>query len=280
MPTTYAHWRFGADCIEKMPDNLKEIIIKHRDCFDLGVHGPDIFFYDLTHSEVSAYGSNMHTKPGREFFEKCKEVLESHEEKDAMMAYMLGFLSHFTLDSTCHGYVDRKKEFTGISHNLVESQWDRHVMELDGKKPNLVDRAESLKPNEFNAKVISYFHPLDQETILRTTKAQHTIIKLLNCKNIGKEKFFKTILHKIGMNDFADLFIGFEEIDACKDSNLRLDKLRQKALLLYPKLLKNLMEYIEGKKKLDKYFEHDFEPWPDYKDIKVLSYEEELKYKV
>lgn len=280
MPTTYAHWRFGAKCIEKMPKNLQTIIHENRDIYNLGVHGPDILFYDLFNSKVTKYGDQMHNIPAGEFFAKCKKVFNTHEEKAQMLAYIMGFLTHFTLDSTCHGYVDRKKEVAGISHNLIEAQWDRHVMELDNRIPYLVDRAESLRPNKKNTQVISYFYPYDKKTILKTCKAQHTVIHALNCISIKKENFLKKVLNSIKKYDYVDLFIGFEEKEECRDSNLRLDKLCNKALKQYPKLMKNLLNYLNDKEELIDYFDHDFAPWPDYKKIEVLSYKQELKYKV
>ena len=282
MPTTYAHWAFGRECIELMPKDMQRIVNEHRDIFNIGVHGPDIFFYDLLHSDVTKYGSGMHFIPAKEFFSKCKEVLLSHKknEREEMLSYVLGFLSHFTLDSTVHGYVDRKKEVSKISHNYIESQWDRHVMELDNRKPNLVDRAESLKPNKNIAKAISYFFPFDEKVILRTCRWQRFIVYMTNAITPLKQNIFQKILHKIGKPDYADLFIGFEEDNICKDSNLRLDKLENKALKQYSKLLKNFLNYIDDKEKLIKYFDHDFSDWPDYKEIPVLSYKKELTYKV
>ena len=52
MPTTYTHWRFGQECIDVLPDELKKIVNDHRDLYDIGVHGPDIFFYDQLHKDV------------------------------------------------------------------------------------------------------------------------------------------------------------------------------------------------------------------------------------
>ena len=280
MPTVYAHWSFGTDCIQKMPANLQKMVNNHRDIFDLGVHGPDIFFYDLTHKDVCEYGSDLHHLPAKKFFENCKQVYKQSKEKDEVLTYILGFLTHFVLDSTCHSYVDRKKEFTGITHNKVEAQWDRHLIVQDKRIFNLVDRAESLKPNTENARILSYFYPYDEKTILRTTNNQRRIIKVLNCMYETKEKILKTVLHDLGLHDYADLFIGFREEETCEDSNLRLDKLRTKALALYLKLMNNLLAYLKGKEKLNKYFDHTFEAWENYKDIPILNYEDELKYKV
>ena len=280
MPATYAHWRFGCDCIEKMPTELQDIIKQHRDIYDLGVHGPDILFYDLAHKDILNIGYKMHKEPARNFFEKSKDIYKESEDKDATLAYLLGFLSHFVLDSSCHGYVERKKEFTGITHSLVESQWDRHLIVSDKRVANLVDRAESLKPNKQNAKVISQFFPCNEKEILRSTKAQRMIITLLNCMYETKQKILREVLFALGLNDYADLFIGFKEEETCEDSNLRLDKLKAKAIKLYPKLLNNYLAYLKGKEKLIKYFDHTFDQWNDYKDIPILSYEDELNYKV
>ncbi len=280
MPATYAHWRFGEDCFQIMPDDIKKIVNDNRDIFNLGVHGPDIFFYDLTHKNITSYGSKMHKLAAMDFFKNSKDIINNHEEKEQMLAYMLGFLSHFTLDSTCHSYVERKREFANISHNYVESAWERHVIELDGRTPNLVDRAESLRPNKDIAKVISYFFPFNQKEILRTTKCQHSIIYMLNCISIRKDKFLRTLLTKLGLSDFADLLIGFEEVEICKDSNLRLDKLRKKALKQYEKLLNNYLAYLKEDKKLTTYFNKTFDRDENYQDIQVLDYDEELKYKV
>ena len=279
MPTTYAHWRFGCDCIETLPENLKEVVHKYRELFDIGVHGPDVFFYDLRHSDVVRYGYQTHFQPAREFFERAVKVYkENEEDKEAMLAYLLGFLSHFALDSQCHGYVDRKKEVSGISHNKVESEYDAHLMRLDGKKINRVKRAASLKPSEFTGRIMARFFPFDKETMYRTVRWQRMLIGALVCRtNLKRNLAYKTLerLHKL---DYRDLLVMTKELDIAKDSNLRLDKLKAFALRVYPELVEDLMNAIEEDKELPEYFDHNFEMWSDYKEIPILSYEEELEY--
>ncbi|MBQ3295768.1 MAG: zinc dependent phospholipase C family protein [Erysipelotrichaceae bacterium] len=279
MPTTYAHWRFGCDCIETLPQNLKDIVNDHRELFDIGVHGPDIFFYDLNHSEVAKYGNAMHNRPARDFFERAINVYkENDSDKDAMLAYMLGFLSHFALDSQCHGYVDRKKEVSGLSHNKVESEYDGHLMRLDGKPVNLVKRAESLKPDKFTARIMARFFPFDAKTMLRTTKRHHMIIAALVCKADLKRNSLGKVFRMLKLNDYKDLLVMPEELDICKDSNIRLDKLKENALKIYPELVNDLMNAIDNNVELPPYFDHDFEKWPDYQQIPILPYNEELEY--
>ena len=280
MPTTYAHWRFGCDCIETLPQNLKEIVHSHRELFDLGVHGPDIFFYDLRHHDVVSFGYKTHNLGARDFFERAVKAYKKYDDhKEEMLAYLLGFLSHFSLDSQCHGYIDRKKEISGLTHNKIESEYDGHLMRQDGKAVNRVNRAESLKPNKFTAGIMARFFPFSEKIILRTTRMQHMIIKALVCKSSLKRNALYRAMEKRKMIDYRDLLVMPEEMYECKDSNLRIDKLKAYALEIYPKLVEDLMNAIENDVKLPDYFDHNFEPWEDYKEIPVLPLNEELEYK-
>ena len=42
MPSTYAHRRFGADVLERLPAELQEKIAPYRELYDIGLHGPDL----------------------------------------------------------------------------------------------------------------------------------------------------------------------------------------------------------------------------------------------
>lgn len=280
MATTYAHWYFGGLCLETLPKNLQKVVNQHREIYDLAVHGPDIFFYDLPHSKVMKYGYQLHNIPVSVFLTNAKEVYDQNGCKDEMMAYLLGFLTHFTLDSSVHSYVEAKRETCNISHNEVESQWDRHIMLVDGRQPNLVDRSESLKPNMKIASVISLFYQYNSYAVYRTLKWQVAIIRLTNAISIKKQEFLQKLCHKLHADNYADLFIDFNEHEICKDSNIRLDKLMDNALKLYPKLVNNFIKFLNDEQDLQKYFDHDLEAWPDYKKTKVLSYDDELNYRI
>ena len=43
---------------------------------------------------------------GEVFFTRARTVVENAPDKDAALAYALGFVCHFALDSTCHPYVE------------------------------------------------------------------------------------------------------------------------------------------------------------------------------
>ena len=73
MPSTYAHRRFGADVLERLPAELQEKIAPYRELYDIGLHGPDLLFYyhAAKSTPVSALGNAMHEQPGAVFFERA-----------------------------------------------------------------------------------------------------------------------------------------------------------------------------------------------------------------
>lgn len=281
MPTTYAHYYFGNQVIDILPLDYQRIIKENRDIYNFGVHGPDIFFYyhGYKNNDVVSFAYQMHNIPGKIFFQRCKEEYKNHPEKDMMMSYILGFLTHYTFDSVAHSYVERKREYSKISHNKVEAEYDRYLIIKNGYSPIKFDRTKSLKPNKEISKVMSYFFDYDENILYQSTKWQVLLLKTLSAKNNLKRNFLNSVLDFAKISeDVKDLIIGEYEDPICADSNLRMDKLRVKALELYPILFNNLINFFEDKEELIEYFDHDFDRWPNYNELPVLSYEEEKNY--
>ena len=277
MPTTYAHWRFGVDCIETLPEELKEVINHHRDLFDFGVHGPDIFYYDLAHNELVDFGNELHHKPAKEFFEHCIEVYrENSDNKEAMLSYILGFLSHYALDSQCHGYINKKGRVSKLSHNKIEAEYDAHMIKQDGRSIDRTDRVASLKPSRNVANIVARFFPFSGREIYRTCVMQKILLSGLNCQSDLKRSLLSKTLEAMKKYDHRDLIVRKQELEGCRDSNLRTDKLRAYALEVYPLLVRNFMDALKNGSPLCSYFENDFDSYGE--EIPVLSYEEELNY--
>ena len=87
MPTTYAHWRFGNVSLNSLDEKYKTIINKYRSLFDIGVHGPDIFFYynALKHNDVNRYGSRMHDTSMKQLLEGFRKVYQKAENREASL---------------------------------------------------------------------------------------------------------------------------------------------------------------------------------------------------
>ena len=283
MPTTYAHWRFGDKCIRMLPDDLQNIILNNRAIFDYGVHGPDIFFYYncLKHNEVNRYGSAMHDIPYKDTLAQIKENFKKTENKDMALSYLLGFTCHFTLDSYCHGFIEKVDETMPYSHGKIESQFDRYLLIKDGFNPVTKSVTDMFHPDEKMAKVISgLFNKFDEDIIYKTLKDQKLYLNLLKDNSDIKRFFLTTAMDIAKVPSFKDLLITRENVEELKPINIRLNKYFDMALKHYPVLADSLIGYLSDKNELTTYFKHNFSFKEDYRNLEILPLDEELKYKV
>lgn len=44
MPANYAHYRFGVKAIPLLPAEMQRTVRRFRRLYDMGLHGPDLFF--------------------------------------------------------------------------------------------------------------------------------------------------------------------------------------------------------------------------------------------
>ena len=285
MPATYAHYRFGQRCIDVLPDSIKELVEANRQLFDIGVHGPDIlFYYEAYHSNrVNRIGFGMHEKLASDFFKKARLAYASSSyDKKRMMAYLLGFVSHFTLDYMSHSYVEAKEYYSHVSHTEIETQNDRHLMIIDGHDPLSYDTVQHIIPSKDNAEVIhEFFKELSVNDIHTSLKSMVFFIHLLTCPNRFKRGFVFSGMKLIGVYDkLHEQVVSVEADPNCEDSNLRLDKLADKALPLFARLANNLFAFLNGQSDLDDIFNHTFGAQDNWKNIPVLTVEREKEYEI
>ncbi len=284
MPAAYAHFQFGQECLKCLDGEDYRIVKKHKNLYNYGVQGPDLLFYSFFRGggKVFKKGMGMHTIPGKEIFSDVKTtMLAGQANNEEFLAYVLGFLSHYTLDSSCHSYIERKKEVSDISHNLIESQYDAHLMRRNGvDRPSIYPRAYLMEPDKIDARIISMFYKLPAKTIYKCMKGQRTALNLFSIESPWKRKILTDILRKYKPSvHYNDLLCDDEELDGAKDSNLRLDKIRKIALSCYQDLYKNFKLYLSKGLDLVPYFDNCMDKWPNYREIPVLSLAEEMECK-
>ena len=141
--------RFGADVLALLPDGLRQTLEQHRELYDMGLHGPDLMFYykALQTNPVNRLGNAMHEEKGEVFFTRARAVVEHAADKDAALAYALGFVCHFALDSTCHPYVEAYVRESGVSHCEIETEFDNALLREDGYDPMKFFTASHIKPS-------------------------------------------------------------------------------------------------------------------------------------
>lgn len=111
MPGFAVHYLFGEDLLKNYKENyLKRCISKHIEIYNMGLQGPDMFFYFFLSPLLYKrnIGSIMHTKDVGRFklnFIKSLDEIDDKEKKVIAISYFAGFLGHCTLDKICHPYV-------------------------------------------------------------------------------------------------------------------------------------------------------------------------------
>ncbi len=152
MPSLYAHNLYGRLVARQTTPFLRQLLRQHYRAFAIGCQGPDILFFHqpLKGSAVSALGNTIHNAPASDFIGKgasylCQPAdvlaLQRMEQKNASWskanayAYLLGFLCHYALDSTCHPYINRVVETIPFDHVEMETEFERYLLLKNGEDP-------------------------------------------------------------------------------------------------------------------------------------------------
>lgn len=136
MPSNYAHFRFGALALEAMEPRQRRCASLFRQLYDVGQHGPDLFFYDnpFWGKEGTRLGKAFHGQTGQEFFTNACAAWKA-APSDAGRAYLYGLLGHYCLDSVSHPRVWELHNSGAVRHAELETDFDRLLLRKDGRLP-------------------------------------------------------------------------------------------------------------------------------------------------
>lgn len=278
MPTTYTHYAFGQAVRDLLPHEWQSCVDAHRDVYNFGVHGPDLLFYyhPLKANEINRLGGAIHRQPGSVFFSKAKNILRSTQneaEKQARFAYILGFYTHFLLDATCHTFVEAHVLRAGVSHNKIEAEYDAHLLRKEGKEPTMEDRSTLLCANAEATESIAPFFGLTKDVMQEVLTGQVKTLHLLYSPSGIKRGLIRGLVSLFHIKgNFGDLFLDKEEDPRCSASNIRLDALREEALVRAKILLPGFLAFLQDEGELDAFFARHFE------EVRTPSGELDLHY--
>lgn len=223
MPSTVTHSYFGKDLYEVLPSNITSKIDLNR--VKMFSNSADSFmFYNLLSFKR---GKNMrrfqyyfHTHKTNEFFINLLNFVRLHNIDDVdTYSFIVGFISHYVLDSTIHPYVIyktgffNKKDKRTYKYNNIH-----HFMEvfLDN---DLIKRRENINPYKFNISKFCFDtkkrFSMDLENTIdyafyntfnitgmskiyyKSLKQMSTFIKLFRRDRFGIKKFFYKLIDTI-----------------------------------------------------------------------------------
>lgn len=158
MPGFTTHYIIGMKSLGDFPaGNFQELLKRHRFIFQLGLQGPDIFFYNIPlvrHRNHRNIGVFMHEAHIGRFF-RCAlfsiDALSDPEQREQALAYLAGYICHYVGDSVIHPYVYARighdPKLRGSAKGLTQSLHCQLENDIDAI---LLYRYKQKKPSEFN----------------------------------------------------------------------------------------------------------------------------------
>ncbi len=260
MPSVYAHYRFGVQILPALPADVRGAIYRNRSLFDLGLQGPDVFWFykPFQKSEISKLARKFHYETGRVFFSRACDAVR-HDESEGRLAYLYGLLGHYCLDSLCHPYVHEHTDQGPISHNALESEFERHLLALDGcKNPPAYRRRDHIPIAKGDCESLSIFYPPVTGVQFReAATSMRRVLYMLTCNRQIYRTAVETVLGAMGGQN-PGLLMHRSPNRNCCHLNGGLQVHYDRAVACYPELLEQLRDYINLREPLGAEFDKIF----------------------
>ena len=262
MPGAYAHLKHARHVLHRLPDDISIQIYDHIELYEIGLHGPDILFYDrpIMPNKVNRLARSTHYKSGSQVFRSAWDTAVKHTSEGGYMAYLYGYLCHFALDSTAHGYV-RGMAAGEVGHHELEMEFDRKLMIDDGLDPFTCDLTRHIVPSVRNSIIISSFYPgITAGDVERSLKSMMNYIDLLRLPDCNKRKAILKAFHLTGhYKQLKGLFMSLEPNPKCEESNKVMYSLLADAENVAIRLITSLEPSMTGKVPMDDQYKLNFE---------------------
>lgn len=254
MPSTYAHYRFGAQLLPVVPSDVRRTIQRFRRMFDVGLHGPDIFFYLLPPASRKDLGHKYHYQSGQEFFQRVCRMVRL-ENSEAAQAYLYGLLGHYALDSACHPFIHELSDRDPSLHLRVETEFDRFLLESDGKTPACQqDLSPHIQLTPGECETVAKFYPGAATRIVESSVRNMARMVRVLSQPEGARKSVVQVGLKVLSRALPDMMIPSVVDPEISRFNEPLLSLYQQALANYPGLLAQIQSSLACTTTLDEAF--------------------------
>lgn len=261
MPTTYAHYKFGTEVLEKLNVNIRKMINDNIELYNIGLHGPDILFYfkPLKSNDISAMGHEIHSEKAKGFFENARKTINASYNYEASLSYIAGFICHYMLDSQCHPYI-RQNE-TNFSHSEIEVELDRVLMIENNLKPLSFKPTNHINPSSQNSMIVSsFFKGVKSADIEKALKSMKFYLNILVAPGKIKRSLISGALNATGNYDnMIDLMMKYEPDENIKEINERLMHLFSDAIEPTAALIEEYCSNLKNSDDINQRFNRNFE---------------------
>lgn len=254
MPAYYAHYRMGKLVLPELPAPIRQSISRFRPLFDMGLQGPDFFFFrNLAATAKGAdLGHKAHCMTGEEFFSQA--CIQGTSE--AARVYLYGLLGHYLLDSVCHPFVNQVAQSGKVSHSALESEFERYLLEMDGKRPAWCqDFASHIRLTRGECvTVAAFFPPATPGVVWQGVRGMSLSYRFLNQKNRPRAVKLLRWVNK----SLLDHLIPQEPVEALAREDSELMARFTRCCKAYPRYLEQLLAHLEAGESLGQDFAFPF----------------------
>lgn len=264
MPGFYAHHRFGKAALTHLPPDLRAVCENNRAQFDIGLQGPDLFFFykPLSANRVVKYGHHLHKISAYPFFEHALSVIERTGVDSGAYAYLLGFICHFILDSQCHGYVNEMVTEIGASHLEIEEEFEKHLLRADGAHPLAFPIYDLVPQDQETAEAIALFYEgITPKIAERALADLRRVKRFFTAPGVLKQNFINGGMRLSGKHysSLKGLMNQRKDNPKCVQTSEALFELFSEAVPLAAAMMESFDDSLRTGKQLAKRFDRNFE---------------------
>lgn len=212
MPSLVTHYLFGKNVIKLSDRDIIKTVKADLNAFNIGLQGPDIFFYDIIHTTIAGnkqLGSKMHRYSTAKYFRRFIEYVNDNKlnNNNTLRAYFYGILCHYSLDTNAHPYIYEQTGTSLKKHFELESDIDeilyyetfnnylshvprRNFLNICNEDINTIAPAISYAVSE------TYYCDISSSYVKGTIKRACNCNALLNDK-YGFKKYFINCVRKL-----------------------------------------------------------------------------------
>lgn len=260
MPSHYTHYRFGTSILATLPADTRRSIQRFRRLYDVGLHGPDLFYYSspLTQPGTATLGVKYHEQTGRAFFGRICRAIRM-ERSEAATAYLYGVLCHYVLDSMLHPAVVQAAGECGVTHLELETEFERYLLECDHKLPPSGKRlAAHLKPTDGECDTVAKFYPpATAKSVRGALAASVRAIRLMAAPEGAGRTVLEKGLKLLG-KESRGLLLHTKPDPRCTRMNEPLMEHYMQAVAEFPVYLEQIQAHMTYNAPLEQEFDHTF----------------------
>ena len=246
MPSGYTHYRFGTVVFSTLPADTRRSVQRFRRLYDVGLHGPDLFYYynPISQKGAGLLGVKFHKQTGKSFFTRvCRSI--RMERSEAASAALYGVLCHYVLDSVMHPFIVQAAKENYVTTLEFETEFDRYLLEMDGRLP--ADGAKlsgHLHLTDGECETLAKFYPpATGKTVKRALQATALYTRLSATPEGARRKLLETGIHVL-VKELEGMVLTEKPNPRCSHLNGQLYELYQQAMDNFPAYLQQMHAHM------------------------------------